>query len=226
MENVSTQKTSPISKRLAAYAAVAGVTAATGGTASAAEVVWDIPDVVVSGNGVNFNLLTGAVTPVPTYLYAPASAPGADGVMRIGGFTSYGEIAAPQHATGVGFAGSAVPAGWQVGRLELGDVVSDALSFGVNSAPSYGAFAYLRYGGASPLDTRGIIGIEFTIGTDTHYGWAEVTALEDGTTTLHSFGYNDEVEVASTSVPEPSSMGLLAMGALGLAGWRGRKRSA
>lgn len=63
------------------------------------------------------------------------------------------------------------------------------------------------------------IGLQFDLSGATHYGWMEVLA-DDGDITLRRYGYEDVANTAITtpqllSVPEPSSLALLAAGAAG-----------
>lgn len=97
------------------------------------------------------------------------------------------------------------------------------------------AFAILAsYSGATYsqfVNTSGIIGFRFDGGAGTQYGWARVTALGDApinSYVIEEYAYADVGEsIAAGQIPEPSSLGLLALGAVGiLAGRRRRKDTA
>lgn len=92
------------------------------------------------------------------------------------------------------------------------------------------AFATLAYGagvGNSQWKTAGtgFIGFRFNGGTGIEYGWARLTV--SGTTantfTVVDYAWGDAgtpIATGQTAVPEPGSLGLLALGASGLLAWR------
>ncbi len=211
-----------IGKRLAAYSAVAVVTAALShGTANAAPLTWDIPDITVGAEpGRLFNVITGA-TAVPV----ASSGNSVTGSFRIASYLDAAPyIAGPASSTLAGFVG---PGGFVNGvnidasNLNASSFVSVGKNFAANIAwLSYGNYAYLT---ANFTNNRGFVGLRFDIGGQLHYGWAEVTHLGTGNgITLHAFGSNSAPGVAS-HVPEPTSIMLLAAGAAGLASWRRRR---
>ena len=77
------------------------------------------------------------------------------------------------------------------------------------------------------------LGLKFLIGTDTHYGWVNLTVNDDFTETLNALGYESDPDTAahvepaanSASVPDQgNSLVLLAMGAAGLLAFRARQQ--
>ena len=76
------------------------------------------------------------------------------------------------------------------------------------------------------------IGFQFDAGDGIQYGWAEVTLETGGDNpfTIERFAFGsagEAVAVGQTvSVPEPSSLGLLALGAVGVLSTRRRKKTA
>ena len=74
---------------------------------------------------------------------------------------------------------------------------------------------------------EGFIGVEFNIGADTHYGWVRVenrVGAPGQMYTLVDYAYEDtpNTPIDAGAIPEPGSLGLLALGAVGLLGWRRR----
>lgn len=102
-----------------------------------------------------------------------------------------------------------------------------------SSAP--GSFAGWGYWGWGPGGTTGYLGLEFQIGGQTHYGWAALTVSFEGEKgvgpyyeLLTGYAYDtvagQSIDAGQTSsTPEPGSLGLLALGSLGLGFWRRRK---
>jgi len=82
----------------------------------------------------------------------------------------------------------------------------------------------------------GFLGVRFKIGADDHYAWVRITVAPQSTTpgsrpraiTIHEWAYEDVagagIAAGDGVVPEPTSLGLLALGSLGLA--RHRRRGA
>jgi hypothetical protein len=78
----------------------------------------------------------------------------------------------------------------------------------------------------------GYLGFRFDLGGGTQYGWAEVTVDgapgNSGTFVRYGWGAVGDTVFAGQGpsvVPEPGSLGMLALGSIGLMSWR-RKRSA
>jgi hypothetical protein len=79
----------------------------------------------------------------------------------------------------------------------------------------------------SPGDT-GYLGLTFAIGPAAHFGWADLTIHPDQSMTLHRIAYDDEPRAAIGAghvdvIPEPAHLGLLALGAAGVAALRRRR---
>jgi len=208
-----------IAKRLAGYSAAAAVTvAASHGTANAAPVSWDIPDITVgpaSEHGVVFNMLAG--TAGTTYATTGFNGPGS--MRMVGLYTGYPNpyIYTPAFSTNGAFV---VTAGTYAARLSTSALIDNNQLFGFNSDyPSIGYYANL---GNWAVGQRAFAGIRFDLSGETHYGWADVTRDAANQVTLHAFGY-DNTPGAASHVPEPNSIMLLAAGAAGLASWRRRR---
>lgn len=82
----------------------------------------------------------------------------------------------------------------------------------------------------APGPVTGFVGFSFPDGPDLHFGWARITIDNAaGTFVLNEWAYETtpgESIVAGEITPEPTSLGLLAAGSLGLASLRSRRRAA
>lgn len=98
-----------------------------------------------------------------------------------------------------------------------------------------GVLAYTAGTGSSEwktAGTTGFVGFRFDGGSGLQYGWARITV--DGTPgntfTLVDFAwadFGDQISTGqTTAVPEPGSLGLLALGGAGLIAWRKRRAKA
>jgi hypothetical protein len=125
--------------------------------------------------------------------------------------------------------------GNEVSALPLGFVVSSAI-------PNSGAAGTPRFntsGGTSwadgllgdfSLNAVNYFGFRFEVGTATHYGWGSMelgASITDRT--LRQVAFEDVAGAgiaagAISSVPEPSSLALLAGGAMGVTAWRRARR--
>ncbi len=75
---------------------------------------------------------------------------------------------------------------------------------------------------------RGYIGVRFQLDGNDHFGWFDIGIEENNfTTTIFGYAWEDQpgVSIAAGAIPEPGSLQLLALGALGLLAWRQKKKS-
>ncbi|MEM6334434.1 MAG: PEP-CTERM sorting domain-containing protein [Planctomycetota bacterium] len=111
---------------------------------------------------------------------------------------------------------------YYVTALGDGDIV-DASTVGPTFA---GALAY----GSNPSSEfdnadGAFIGLSFPANGNTYFGWVEVDIDQAaGTFFVSRWAYETQPGVGIT-IPEPASLGLLAAGAAGLAGYRGRRKA-
>jgi hypothetical protein len=122
----------------------------------------------------------------------------------------------------------------EIGPLNEGAVIGPGAKFG-----SVGilALGFKEYGTPGTLwgpwvnVTDKFLGLQLTINGQTDYGWAELSVTTNG---FVPFLYVDEYAYnsvpgqaiaagAGAVTPEPGTLGLLALGAAGLALWRGKK---
>ena len=117
-------------------------------------------------------------------------------------------------------------------NLAQGDVISGGLSF--QQGPGAMQLAYsaylssLNFGPFNTASASGYIGVQFDLNGSNVFGWFSVeiegdaTDLSTARILVNSFAYQDNGSPISAGqgIPEPSSIGLLALGAAGLAARR------
>jgi hypothetical protein len=218
-------------KRLALYGVAAGAALAAGASqANANLVTLDLTGLPLSSR----------TTPVNGSLYFDVNAPSAAAAVGAAYFAG-ADFRANNNQSGfkslatVGNNGLAVNgiagSGIKAERFNPSNSVGPANNFqsaakiGVRFNP--GTFTL---GNFSPGDT-GFIGLRFAIGTDIHYGWAQLSLNNDYTVALNALGYQTTPDapahVEGASVPDHgSSLALLAVGAAGLLLFRNRQQKA
>jgi hypothetical protein len=113
-----------------------------------------------------------------------------------------------------------------VGKMEIGNSIGPGGAFA--DGQTLGDVYY--YNDFSPWSGTGIMGFEFTIDGENHYGWAEVTAGGYyGNASISRIAYEDQANTriyAGQVVPLPAAAPLFgaALGAMGIGAFRRRKR--
>jgi hypothetical protein len=156
------------------------------------------------GPNASFGLIHGALGPSTNYA----------------GFYLIGAVSAM-------FRGSAVGNYRYPSRLATGINVSTG-TFVQNVSNSFAAtLAYQFVAGNFRDPGIGFVGFKFDGGAGTQFGWLRLQmngAANGNTFTLVDYAFADPKEqIATGQIPEPGSLGLLALGGAGLLAWRKRR---
>jgi hypothetical protein len=221
-------------KRLALYGIAAGAALA-GGAAPA------------DANTITLDLttlpLTSRTTPVDGSLYFDVNASSAAAAVSTSPFAGAdfhvfnthngAKTLAGASNNGMGINGIASTNGIKAARFSASNFVGPQNNFASHLVKLGSRNPITNFGNFAPGDT-GSIGLRFTIGSATHYGWATLTLNSNLTVALDVLGYETTPDTAShveaanrPSVPDRgSSLALLALGAAGLLALRRQQASA
>lgn len=136
--------------------------------------------------------------------------------------------------------GSGAPAGSVAGFVANGFGYVSRLTFGqtINTRPfsiaSGGSMAFRAGTGNSQWTTMdtGYIGFSFDSGSGTQFGWVQIRTDEGApgnsyTVIDYAYGdFGDTITAGQQVIPEPGSLGLLALGGIGLVAWRRQRAKA
>lgn len=234
----SKERTNRIKRRLATYATVA-VAANAGMTDSAqADVVYDdidditiVEETVGPGVVVGFDLDSNGT--VDLNIGHQQTQPGIGAAVA---FVPQSQLATNAIvASGSGLDANGVGDAFYIRNLASSTRINASLSPWatptLNPANSRGDLGYLAFGTdvAScpdcqfPSDTTGFIGVQFDADGTTNYGWLRLSVEGSlNAITVHSFAYDNMGN--GVHVPEPGGLGLLALGGIGVATMRRRRK--
>ncbi len=197
---------------------ITGVTALTGLTATsqAAIVYWNPADTTLSVlESASFDMLTGVVT--------------ASGSRSASAFQVNNSKSNYVYLIATLSLSDPVMGGDKMSRLAGGDTI-DGSQFGGSTKTYFDYYNDSGYPWNTGTDgTNGYVGLKFAISGNIHYAWAQFTHNDiSNTLTLHDFAYENIPETTilagagTGAIPEPSSLLLLASGAV-LVARRNRK---
>ncbi|MEZ7968467.1 MAG: PEP-CTERM sorting domain-containing protein [Rubritalea sp.] len=214
------QKKTSIAKRMSAYSTIAAATAVAGGTANAAEIIWDVTDITSGSFAEGTSVMALHMTDGSAFNGLGPANPASEGDFALFSGDFRGFPTAGLHAQDTLYVYSASSA-YNVRSgvpLTLGASVSAGLGFDSFAT----ATATIDFGLNLSVGETAFFGLTFDLGGNTHYGWAQISNSAPNKYVLHGFGYNDQADASSVTsdtvdaVPDPSSLALLALGATGL----------
>ena len=217
--------------RWAAYATAGAATALVGAPSAEADIhyvsVNQVMNATLGSHNYQLNQFPLAHGAYLTFLHAfgPAGNGVAGFYFGTSGAVSAQFIGVPGTFNGLDF--------HYVGRLNFGDDIVNG-----NFLPNAGR---MRFGASNPLASgagypnsqwaavvTGYMGLKFDVGNGVQYGWARLSMdgpnLNSYTVVDYAFADPGETLVAG-QVPEPGSLGLLAVGAVGLLFWRNKRNT-
>jgi hypothetical protein len=150
---------------------------------------------------------------------------------------SFAGVYAPDVAgSAIGVVGQYLSGYPYAGRLSAGTVIDRSIGF-IVLAQVAGNPASMAFGPGYPNSqwafagsNSGYLGVRFRIDTAEHFAWMRLTVAPQASAnpraiTVHEWAYENVpgVGIAAGAIPEPSALGLLALGSVGLAARRRRK---
>ena len=198
------KKTTLNKSKLAQYTAVAGAVVA-GGAVNAQVTYTDVnPDVVA--DSLNPYMLDFNNDQIPDLALAVQHLEGATSSFTYVGAFAYAYPMAGQIVTGDTASTSASP-------LDCGVPVSVASIFGSGSYGNLGYAAMIN--GTIPFTSQGTpflgatdksLGVKFTVGANTHYGWVKLSVAADASTiTISEYGFNATPDAAVNTCDQGSA---------------------
>lgn len=237
---------SSTARRIATLGIAGGATALAGGTADAGINYFDLdPDGSVVSSTFTLDVdgpFGGDLTPelqfthvfpgAGTNYFGNATAQAASASAFVGGF--FGAGSAYRYVSNP--TSGAALANLNIAGTQL--AADPARNFGVISNGQIGRMAFANSTGTQDFQfmdgNTGFVTFQFqdNVAGKVAFGWAKVTVSEaaggfsdKNTITIHDFAWSSDTAIAMGQVPEPSAIGLLALGAAGIGMMRRRPKS-
>jgi hypothetical protein len=113
----------------------------------------------------------------------------------------------------------------------IGDTLQPGLTWGANRADMAGYLVEQNGGGLVAVGpwagvTNGLLGVQFDIAGESHYGWVRVTDRGPFVITIHEWAYETQpgIGIPAGMIPEPSALLLFFSGVSVIAWKRWRRR--
>ena len=203
-----------IERKLAAYAVAAGAaTAATGQEATAAIVHVDLdPDVQVEFDVFPLDLNKDGVDDFEIQ----------HGILSAPPWSSSYMVGLVQGVNG-SVVGSSSSSWRYASKLAASSTVGPQQEFQPHGAMGSMSYSYSTWG-SWPGEGKGFAGVRFDINGEPHYGWIRMTVDDFMVPTIHDYAYETDPDTP-VHIPEPCSLGMLALGAAGVTAMRKTRKA-
>ena len=145
----------------------------------------------------------------------------------IGNGELFGDMYALTGPSGRALNGGPLPKGFKIGSMGSAPKSASLMGWVSRRVPSSlrGTFKSISSGGPW-AGQQGYLGVKFDLNGQIHYGW--VAGKGEGTEfDITGWAYNTianaPIDAGQGATPEPGTLGMLALGSLGLGFWRRRK---
>jgi len=230
-------KSRSIEKRLIGYGTMSMAIAAAIAPNAGAGVVYWATDAATTpvGGGIYFNVITGSTSTVSSSALSPGPTAGEfvlQNEVSSNLFKAFIKGASHNKFAVVDTPSSSPNLPTSAARLAVNTKIGPGLQFGnpgTSNAVRNNIFSSLasNFSAVGQWNARGTdyLGLTFDIGSQTDYGWAQITINPDYTVTLDGVAYDDSGNpILAGEAPEPNSLLLMALGATGLAAYRRKHR--
>lgn len=209
-----------LQRRLAAYAVAAGAAAGGAQEADANIIHFDLePDVLVQDTVLPLDLNKDFLVDFEIVHGRPLGPPWSGGfsVGLVQGVN--GEVVGSSYV----YPGTAGTFTWRYAhKLDSGDPIGPGADFQTHGG--LGSFSTVNSSiwGEWPGEGEGFAGVQFAISGNTHYGWIRMIVDDFMRPTVMGYAFETEKDtpIPAGAVPEPCSLGMLALGAVGVTAMR------